>query len=91
MGKLILDPCSLFPSVGRKILLIPGTWAATMLLHVPRHCPEGSKQDFGPEHSLCTGVSVPKIKQAVLTFKVFKHSFHSYVFQAIYGENWVLN
>lgn len=24
----------------------------------------------GPEHSLCTDVSVPKLKQAVLTFKV---------------------
>lgn len=45
----------------------------------------------GPEHSLCMDVSVPKIKQAVLTFKVSKHSFHSYVCQAIYGENLVLN
>lgn len=45
----------------------------------------------GPERSLCMDVSVPKIKQAVLTFKVSKHSFHSYMCQAIYGENWVLN
>lgn len=28
-----------------------------------------------PEHSLCIDVSVPKIKQTVLTFKVSKHSF----------------
>lgn len=40
-----------------------------------------------PEHSLCIDVSVPKIKQTVLTFKGSKHSFHSYVAcQAIYGE-----
>lgn len=48
-------------------------------------------RSVGPEHSLCVDKSVPKIKQAVLTFKVSKHSFHSSVCQAIYGENWVLN
>lgn len=72
-------------------MLIPGTWAVTLLLHVPRHCPERSKQDWWSRAFTLQDVSVPKIKQAVLTFKASKHSFHSYVCQAIYGENWVLN